>query len=91
MVRWICRVRLEQRIKTQELHEKLGIIREEIRWLWLRYFVHLRRMDKNVWPRKVNDYIVPGIIPRGRPQFRCSDYKNLKDLNIRIELADERV
>ena len=33
MVRWICRVRLEQRIKTQELHEKLGMIREEIRWL----------------------------------------------------------
>ena len=33
MVRWICRVRLEQRIKTQELHEKLGIISvtEEIR------------------------------------------------------------
>ena len=26
MVRWICGVRLEQRIRTQELHEKLHII-----------------------------------------------------------------
>ena len=26
MVHWICGVRLEQHIRTQELHEKLGII-----------------------------------------------------------------
>ena len=50
-------------------------------------------MDKNVWRRRVNDYVVPGILPRGRPQLRRSDVitKDLKDLNIRKELVDERV
>ena len=95
VVHWICGVRLEQRIRTQELHEKLGIISvtEEIRWQRLRYLSHLLRMDKNVWPRRVNDYVVPGILPRGRPQLRWSDVitKDLKDLNIRKKLADERV
>ena len=89
MVRWICGVRLEQRIRTQEFHEKLGIISvtEETRWLRLRYFGHLQRMDKNEWPRRVNDYVVPGILPRRHTQLRWSD----KNLNIRKELTDERV
>ena len=37
--------------------------------------------------------MVPGIFPRGHPQLRWSDIvtKDLKDLNIRKELADKRV
>ena len=64
MVRWICSVRLEQRFRTEELHEKLGIISvtEEIRWRRLRYFSNLQRMDKNLWQRRVNDYVAPGIL-----------------------------
>ena len=50
-------------------------------------------MDKNVWPRRVNDYVVPEILLRGRLQLRWSDVitKDLKDVNIRKQLADERV
>ena len=95
MVYWICDVQLDQRVRTQELHEKLGIISvaEEIRWHRLRYFGHLQRMDKNVWPRKVNYYVVPGIFPRGHRQLCWSDVstKSLKDLKIRKELANEWV
>ena len=95
MVRWICGVQLEQHTRTQELREKLGItsVTEEIKWRRLRYFGHLQRMDKNVWPRRVNDYVVPGIFPRGCPQLCWSDIitKDLKDLKIRKELADEGV
>ena len=71
MVRWICGVRLEQHIRTQELHENLSIISgtEEIQWRRLRYFGHLQKMDKNVWPIRVIDYVVPGILPRGHPQL----------------------
>ena len=71
MVRWICGVRLEQRIRTQEFHEKLGIISvtEEIRWRRLRYFGHLQRRDKNEWPRRVNDYVVPGFSPEDIRNF----------------------
>ena len=87
MVHWICGVRLEEHIRTQELHRKLCIISvpEEIRWSRLRYFGHIQRMDTNVWPRKVNDYMLPGSLPRGHPQLYGSDVitKDLKDLNIR--------
>ena len=50
-------------------------------------------MDTNVWPTKVNDYVVPGVHFKGRSQPRWSDVitKDLKDLNIRKELAHERV
>ena len=95
MVCWICGVRLEQHTRTQELHEKLDIISvtKKIRWCRLRYFGHLQRMDKNVWPRRAKHYVVPGILPRGHPQLCWSDVitKDLKDLNIRKELADEQV
>ena len=69
IVRWICGDRLEQHIRTQEHHEKLGIISapEEIRWRRL-------RMDRRiVWPRRVNDYMLPQILSRGRLQLRWSD------------------
>ena len=50
-------------------------------------------MDTNVWSRRVNDYVVPGILPRGRPQLRWSDVitTDFKGLNIRQELDDEGV
>ena len=76
IVRWICGDRLEQHTRTREHHEKLGIISvpEEIRWRRLRYFCHLQRMDKRiVWPRRVNDYMLPQILSRGRLQLRWSD------------------
>ena len=50
-------------------------------------------MDKNVWQRRVNDYVVPGVFPEGIRNFCWSDVitKDLKNLKIRIELADEWV
>ena len=83
IVHWICGVRLEQRIRTQEFQEKLGIISvpEEIQQLRLRYFGYLQRMDTNVWPRRINDYV----------EWSDIITKDLKDLNIRKELADKRV
>ena len=71
MVRCICGVRLEQRIRTQELHGKLDIISvtEEIRWRRLRYFGYFQKMDNNVWPRTVNGYVEPGILPEGVRNF----------------------
>ena len=50
-------------------------------------------MDANALPRRVNDYVIPGSLPRGRPQLRWSDVitKDLKDLNVRKKLVEERV
>ena len=69
------------------------IVSKEIRSCWLRYFSHLQRMDTYIWPRRVNDYVVPGSLSRGCPQLRWSDVitNDLKNLNIRKELAEEWV
>ena len=85
-------VQLEQHIRTQELHKKLGKISgtEETRWCRLRYFGLLQRIDNNVWQRRVNDCVVPGILPRPCPQLSWSDAIT-EDLNIRKELADKWV
>lgn len=68
-------------------------VSEEVRWGRLRYLSHLQRMDTNVLPRRVNYYVVLGILPRRRPHLRWSDVitKHLKDMNIRKELAHKRV
>ena len=41
-------------------------------------------MHKNIWPRRVNDYIVPEVLPRGCLQLCWNDVitKDLKDLSI---------
>ena len=75
--------------------EIYGIISgpEEVRWSRLRYVSHLQRMDTNVLPRTVNNYVVLGILPRWRPHLRWGDVitKHLKYINIRKELAHKRV
>ena len=50
-------------------------------------------MDTYIWPRRVNDYVVPGSLSRGCPQLRWSDVitNDLKNLKIRKELAKEWV
>ena len=75
MVRWICDVQLEQHITTQELRKNLGIISvsEEIGWRSLRNFNRLQRMGANVWPRGINNYVIPGNLLRGHPQLLWSD------------------
>ena len=50
-------------------------------------------MDPNVLPRRVNDYVIPGSLPRRLLQLHWNDVttKDLKDTNITKELADEWV
>ena len=50
-------------------------------------------MHANVWPRRANDYVVPGSLPRGHMQPRWSDdiTKDPKYLKIRKELVDKQV
>ena len=49
-----------------------------------RYFGHPQRINTNVWPKRVHDYVVPGIL-------WDAITNDLKDLNIRKEIADEQV
>ena len=65
----------------------------------LEYCIRTKKLHKklemvaNTCPRRLNDYLVLGILPRGHPQLCWSDVirKDLKDLNIWKELVHEWV
>ena len=50
MVRWICRVRPEEKISAKEL--KLNSMRECFQDIRLQWISHLERVKKNVWCSK---------------------------------------
>ena len=105
MICCICGVQLKVRIRTQELHQKLGIVSlpERIRSCRLRYFGHLQRMDKNAWSRRVNNcMLISCHVHVSSCQLRvndlmipgslprCCPHLRWSDV-IRKELADNRV
>ena len=47
VMRWMCGVRLQDRVSNVELRRRLGIkgIKEEMRISWLGWFGHVERMD----------------------------------------------
>ena len=70
MIRWMCNVTLKERISSDELRTRLGLvsIRECIRRQRLRWFGHVERMDDGCCVKKCRDIIVEGHISRGRPR-----------------------
>ena len=61
MVRWMCVVKLKDRLLSKELRDRLGI-NDRLRW----YGYVLRKDDD--WVKKCMQYEVEGPRPRGRPQ-----------------------
>ena len=67
MVRWMCNVKVKDRVPSKELRERLGIddiilILQQNR---LRWYGHLLRKEDTDWVKK---YEVEGSRPRGRPK-----------------------
>lgn len=77
---------------SPELYKKVSIIlsvpEDAVRWCRLRYFGHIQRMNKNVWSRKVNDFVMSVSLLRGFPNLHWSDVttNNHNNSNIRKEL-----
>jgi len=71
MVRWMCNVKVKDRVPSKELRERLGIddiillILEQNRLLW--YEPVLRKEDAD-WVKKCMEYEVEGSRARGRPK-----------------------
>lgn len=65
--------------------KKIGIISVPEEICWSRYFGHHKRIDKNIWPRKVIGYEIPGSLPRGRPQLHWREViaRDPNDFNIK--------
>ena len=70
MVRWMCVVKLKDRLPSKELRERLGIdditlVLQQIRLHW---YGHVLRKEDDVWVKKCMEYEVEGPRPRGRPK-----------------------
>ena len=70
MVRWMCNVKVKDRVPSKELRERLGIddiilILQQNR---LRRYGHVLRKEDTDWVKKCVEYEVEGSRPRGRPK-----------------------
>ena len=70
MIRWICRVRLRDRLSSDELRCCLGLdsIRNADQKRRLRWVGHIERMNADKWLKKCREFNVPGLRGRGKPR-----------------------
>ena len=69
-IRWMCGVKLKDRLPSKELRERLGVddmalILQQNRLHW---YGHVLRKDDDDWVKKCMEYEVEGSRPRGRPK-----------------------
>jgi len=75
MVRWMCNVKVKDRVPSKELRERLGIddiilILQQNR---LRWYGHLLRKEDTDCVKKCMEYKVVGSRPRSRPKRTWRD------------------
>ena len=70
MVRWMCNVKVKDKIPSKELRERLGL--DDIIFILqkngLRWYGHVLRNEDTHWVKKCMEYEVEGCSPRGRPK-----------------------
>ena len=69
MVRWMCNVKVKDRVPSKEMRERLGIddIILILQQNTLRCYGHVLRKEDTNWVKKCMEYEVEGSRPRGRP------------------------
>jgi len=70
MVRRMCGVKLQDKISSKGLRERLGLddIISVLQQNRLRWYGHVWRKEDNDWVKKCMVYEVKGVRPRGRPE-----------------------
>ena len=70
MVRWMCGVKLKDRLPSKELRERLGVddIALVLQQNRLHWYGHVLRKEDGDWEKKCMEYEVEGPRPRGRPK-----------------------
>ena len=64
MVRWMCGVKLKDRLPSNELRApRIVSYQNRLRW-----YGHVLRKDYGDWVKKYMEYEVQGSKPRGRPK-----------------------
>jgi len=94
VVRWLCNVKVKDRVPSKELRERLGIgdiilILQQNR---LRWYGHVLRKEDIDWVKKCMKYEVEGSRPRGRQKrtWREVVQKDCQAHNLNREDAMER-
>jgi len=70
IVRWMCGVKLQDRVPSKELRGRLELedIISVLQWNRLRWYGRVLRKEDNDWVKKCMEYKVEGTRPRGRPE-----------------------
>jgi len=70
MVRWMCGVKLQDRVPSKELRGRLELddIISVLQKNRLRWYGHVLRKEDSDWVKKCMEYEVKGTRPRGRPK-----------------------
>ena len=70
MVRWMCGIKLKDRLPSKELRERLGVddIALVLQQNRLRWYGYLLRKEDDDWVKKCMEYEVHVPRPRGRPK-----------------------
>jgi len=70
MVRWMCVVKLQDRVPSKGLRERLRLddIISVLQQNRLRLYGHVLQKEDNDWMKKCMEYEVEGARPRGRPK-----------------------
>jgi len=76
MVRWMCGVKLNDRLPSKELRERLGVdnIALILQQNRLRWYGHVLRKDDDDWVKKCMEYEFEASRPRGRPKRETEVY-----------------
>ena len=86
MIRWMCGVKLCERVPSAELIQRIGV--EEISVILrrhrLRWFGHVERKGENDWVKKCTMVLVDGVSKRGRPKKTWEEVirKDLKEMGL---------
>jgi len=69
MVRWMCGIKVKDRVPSVELRERLGLddIISVLQLNRLRWYGHMLRKEDNDWVKKFMEYEVDGARSRGKP------------------------
>jgi len=70
MVRWMCGIKLQDRVLSKVLRERLGLddIISVLQQNRLRWYEHVLQKEDRNWVKKCMKYEVEGARPRGRPK-----------------------
>ena len=83
MVRWMCCMKLQDRIPSKELRGRLGLddVISVLQQNTLRWYGRVLRKEDNDWMNKGMEYEVEGDRPRGRPKKTWRQKKTVKHMD----------